>query len=452
MASFLFFLSIISFLFPFISSSNSSTTIPLSFLNTNTNQDFYQKLTHLASFSLARAHHIKNPQDSSISNIPLYPHSYGGYSITLPFGTPPQKIPFVMDTGSNFVWFPCTKKYQCSKCPVSSQKNPTFIPRLSSSARVIGCLNPKCSWIHPKNSPKSLCHDCESRNRTNCKYACPPYMILYGSGSTAGIGLVETLNLPNKKIPNFLVGCSLLSSQQPAGIAGFGRGMSSLPNQLGAKKLSYCLVSHMFDDIPKSSMLVLDTVYEKLKNLTRTPLLKSPFVVGRNALAGYYYVGLRKIIVGEQIVKVPYQYLAPNSKGNGGTIVDSGTTFTFLNHDIFVPVMNAFVNQVKGFSRTEKIERLTNLRPCFNVSGHKIVSLPEMKFHFQGGSEMVLPLANYFSIVGENDVICLTMVSDSMLELSTGPSIILGNFQMQNFFVEFDLKNDMFGFRHQVCK
>lgn len=276
-------------------------------------------------------------------------------------------------------------------------------------------------------------------------------MILYGSGSTAGIGLVETLNLPNKKIPNFLVGCSLLSSQQPAGIAGFGRGMSSLPSQLGAKKLSYCLVSHMFGDIPKSSMLVLDTVYEKSKNLIRTPLLKSPFVAGRSALAGYYYVGLRKITVGEQIVKVPY-HLAPNSKGNGGTIVDSGTTFTFLNHVIFVPVMNAFVNQVKGFSRTEKIERLTNLRPCFNVSGHKIVSLPEMKFHFQGSSEMVLPLANYFSIVGENDVICLTMVSDSRLELSTGPSIILGNFQMQNFFVEFDLKNDMFGFRHQVCK
>ncbi|XP_055833033.1 probable aspartyl protease At4g16563 [Solanum dulcamara] len=451
MASSFLLLFIISLAFPFISSSNSSTSIPLSFLNTNSNQDFYQKLTHLASFSLARAHHIKNPQDSSLSNIPLYPHSYGGYSITIPFGTPPQKMPFVMDTGSSFVWFPCTKKYQCSKCPVSSQKNPTFIPRLSSSARILGCLNPKCIWIHPKTSPKSLCHDCESRNKTNCKQVCPPYMILYGSGSTGGIGLVETLDLPNKKISNFVVGCSLFSSQQPAGIAGFGRGISSLPNQLGAKKLSYCLLSHRFDDIPKSSMLVLDTVYEKSKNLSYTPLLKNPVVVGRNALSGYYYVGLRKITVGGQKVKIPYHYLAPNSKGNGGTIVDSGTTFTFLNHGIFVRVMNAFVNQVKGFSRIEKIERLTNLRPCYNVSEHKTVSLPQVKFHFQGGSEMALPLENYFSIVGENDVICLTMVTDSKLELSTGPSIILGNFQMQNLFVEFDLKNDKFGFRHQVC-
>ncbi|CAN4119165.1 unnamed protein product [Withania somnifera] len=440
-STFLLLFSIISLFFPFITSSNSITTIPLSFLNINPNQDIYQKLTHLASFSLARAHHIKNSQDSSVSNIPLYPHSYGGYSITLGFGTPPQKLPFIMDTGSSFIWFPCTKKYQCSKCPISSQKNPTFIPRLSSSARVLGCLNPKCSWIHPKTSPKSLCHDCESRNRTNCKQVCPPYMILYGAGSTVGIGLVETLDLPNKKTPNFLVGCSLLSSQQPAGIAGFGRGLSSLPNQLGAKKLSYCLVSHRFDDTPKSSMLVLDTVYDKSQNLSYTPLLKNPVVAGRNALSQYYYK-----------VDISYHYLTPNSKGNGGTIVDSGTTFTFLNHGVFEPVMNAFVNQVKVFPRTEKIERLTNLRPCFNVSGHKTVSLPQLKFHFRGGSEMALPLANYFSIVGENDVICLTMVTDYGLESSTGPSIILGNFQMQNLFVEFDLKNEKFGFRHQVCK
>ncbi|KAJ8558430.1 hypothetical protein K7X08_005196 [Anisodus acutangulus] len=277
-------------------------------------------------------------------------------------------------------------------------------------------------------------------------------MILYGAGSTGGISLVETLNLPNKKIHDFLVGCSLFSSQQPAGIAGFGRGLSSVPSQLRAKKLSYCLVSHKFDDTPKSSMLILDTVYEKSKNLSYTPLLKNPVVAGRNALCEYYYVGLRQITVGRQKVKVPYHYLTPNSKGNGGTIVDSGTTFTFLSHGIFEPVMNAFVQQVKGFSRSEKNERLINLRPCFNVSGHKTVSLPQLKFHFKGGLEMALPLANYFSIVGENDVICLTMVTDSGLKLSTGPSIILGNFQMQNFFVEFNLKNEKFGFKHQVCK
>ncbi|KAF3666621.1 putative aspartyl protease [Capsicum chacoense] len=454
---FALFLSLLSLLFPFISSSTSTTTIPLTLFNTkNPSQDLYGKLTHLASISLARANYIKKSQDSSVSTTPLYPHSYGGYSITLLFGTPPQKIDFIMDTGSNFVWFPCTTKYLCSNCSVSSSSShtiPTFIPKSSSSSRVLGCLNPKCGWLHSRTNPKSRCQDCESR--TNCKQVCPPYIILYGSGSTGGLALVETLDLSNKKVPNFLVGCSIFSSQQPAGIAGLGRGLASLPSQLGVEKFSYCLVSHRFDDTGKSSNLVLDfSDSKKSAGFSYTSLLKNPVVPGKNGLSVYYYVGLRKITVGGEKVKIPYKYLTPDSNGNGGSIVDSGTTFTYMNRGIFDPVLNAFVKQVKGIPRTESIETSTGLGPCFNFSGHKTLSLPELKFHYKGGAEMSLPLANYFSIAGETDVICLTMITDSAFgpELSTGPSIILGNFQMQNYLVEFDLKNEKFGFKQQVCK
>ncbi|XP_004241344.1 probable aspartyl protease At4g16563 [Solanum lycopersicum] len=456
--SFALFFSLLSLLFSFISSSNSTTsTIPLSLFNTkHPSQDLYEKLTHLASISLARANYIKKSQDSPVSTTPLYPQSYGGYSITLSFGTPPQKIPFIMDTGSSFVWFPCTTRYLCTNCSVSSatsQSIPTFIPKSSSSARVVGCLNPKCGWIH-SNNPKSRCQDCESP--TNCKQVCPPYIILYGSGSTGGLALVDTLDLSNKKVPNFLVGCSLFSSKQPAGIAGLGRGLASLPNQLGVKKFSYCLVSHKFDDTGKSSNLVLDfnASGEKTAGLSYTPLLKNPVVSEKNALSVYYYVSLRKITVGGKKVKIPYKYLTPDSNGNGGSIVDSGTTFTFMNRGVFEPVLDAFVKQVKGIPRSESIEIITGLKPCFNISRQETVSLPELKFHFKGGAEMTLPIANYFSFAGEIDVICLTMVTDSAFgpELSTGPSIILGNFQMQNYLVEFDLKNEKFGFKQQMCK
>ncbi|CAN4099034.1 unnamed protein product [Withania somnifera] len=440
---FLFLLPLLSLLFPFISSSTS--TIPLSLFNTNPSQDLFEKLTHLASISLARANYIKKSQDSSVSTTPLYPHSYGGYSITLGFGTPPQQMSFIMDTGSNFVWFPCTTKYLCTNCSASSSSShsiPTFIPKSSATARVLGCLNPKCEWFHSKTDPKSRCQDCQSP--TNCKQVCPPYIILYGSGATGGLAIVETLDLSNKKMPNFLVGCSLFSSQQPAGIAGLGRGLASLPSQLGVKKFSYCLISHRFDDTGKSSNLALDfTDSKKSADLSYTPLLKNPVVAGKNALSVYYYVGLRKIT-----------YLTPDSNGNGGSIVDSGTTFTYMNRGVLEPVLNAFVKQVKVIPRTESIEILTGLRPCYNISRHKTVSLPELKLHYKGGAEMALPLANYFSIAGETDVICLTMITDSAFgpELSTGPSIILGNFQMQNFLVEFDLKNEKFGFRQQMCK
>ncbi|KAK6163626.1 hypothetical protein DH2020_000490 [Rehmannia glutinosa] len=433
------------------SPSISSSPIPISLFNTIPHSDPFQKLTHLASTSIARAHHIKNPQNAPISTTPLFPYS-GAYSISLSFGTPPQSIPLIMDTGSSFSWFPCTKRYVCKNCSVSSTNISTFIPKQSSSAKILGCKNPKCGWVHKSFDPNSSCQDCKSTN-SNCTQICPPYIILYGLGSTGGIPMVETLNMPNKKIEDFLVGCSIFSSNQPAGIAGFGRGTSSLPSQLGLKKFSYCLVSHKFDNTPKNSLLYMDSSSgsgRKTEKFSYTPLLKNPVLAEKD----YYYVGLRKIIVGGKKVKVSYQELSPDSNGNGGTIVDSGSTFTYMNKAVFNVVANAFSEQVKDYKRDENVESLTGLRPCFDVTGEKTVKMPELELHFKGGAKMALPLENYFFVVSDNQklVVCLTMVTDDMLlgpELISGPSVILGNFLMQNFRVEYDLRNERFGFRQQ---
>lgn len=424
--------------------------------------DPYQKLSHLAFTSLTRAHHLKNPH---VAPTPLTPHSYGGYSISLSFGTPPQTISFIMDTGSDFVWFPCTSRYICRNCSSSSAAAathhpptiPSFIPRQSTSARILGCLSPKCGLIHSNNNVQSRCQDC-SPNSRNCRQECPPYIILYGSGSTGGIALVETLDLPGHRVANFIVGCSLFSSHQPAGIAGFGRGPSSLPSQLGLSKFSYCLLSHRFDDSGESSSMVLDTESDsgthKTGNLTYTPLVKNP-VTGKHAFSVYYYVGLRKITVGGRKLKIPFNYLSPGSDGNGGTIVDSGTTFTYMTYNVFELVVSAFTEQVKDYKRAERAEFQTGLRPCFDISGRKKLSLPEMRFHFKGGAGMALPLANYFSFAGNSEAVCLTMVTDPVMDpavVPSGPAIILGNFQMQNFYTEFDLRNERFGFRPESCR
>ncbi|KAA8549935.1 hypothetical protein F0562_001619 [Nyssa sinensis] len=308
------------------------------------------------------------------------------------------------------------------------------------------------SFGSPALTAISACRDCKPSS-TNCTQICPPYLILYGSGATGGITLVETLDLPGKKVPDFVVGCSLFSSRQPAGIAGFGRGPASLPSQLGLKKFSYCLLSHKFDDTGENSFLVLDSGSasgHKTQNVSYTPFLRNPTVAGKHAFSVYYYVGLRKITVGGERVQIPYRYLSPGSDGNGGTIIDSGTTFTYMSKLVFELVRSSFVKQVKNYERTVDVEFLTGLGLCYNVSGLKTVSLPEMRFHFKGGAEMALPLANYFSITGDADAVCLTMVSDSAF--GGGPSIILGNFQMQNFYVEYDLRNGRLGFRPAVMQ
>lgn len=281
---------------------------------------------------------------------------------------------------------------------------------------------------------------------------------------TGGVALSETLNLGDRNVPDFLVGCSIFSSHQPSGIAGFGRGLPSLPSQLNLHKFSYCLISRRFDDSPSSSTLILDNnsdLDKKTSGLIYTPFLKNPIVEGKEAFQVYYYIGLRKITVGGRHVKVPYKYLSPGSDGDGGTIVDSGSTFTFMAREIFEPVAEEIVKQVKNYSRARHVEVLTGLRPCFVVKkgGEKPVEFPELRFHFKGGAEMALPLENYFAVI-EDGAACLTVVTDGGVagggggdgEVGhSGPAVVLGSFQMQNYYVEYDLRNERLGLKKQLC-
>ncbi|KAA8516799.1 hypothetical protein F0562_017091 [Nyssa sinensis] len=245
------------------------------------------------------------------------------------------------------------------------------------------------------------CKGCDNKS-DNCTQNCPAYLVQYGDGTTSGILLSETLDFPNKAVRDFVVGCSILSTRQPSGIAGFGRGLMSLPLQMGLKKFSYCLVSHRFDDLPESSDLVLvggsDSGKDETKGLSYTPFIKNP-LTSNAAFQEYYYVSLRKITVGGKDVNIPFSFLVPGSDGNGGTIVDSGTTFTFMERKLFESVAREFEKQMANYTRATVVENRSGLQPCFDISSEKSVLFPELVFHFKGGGKMALPLADYFSFL-----------------------------------------------------
>ncbi|MED6134376.1 hypothetical protein PIB30_036526 [Stylosanthes scabra] len=470
---FTIFTSMVSSVITTPNNNNTTITIPLSPLlftnkkhnnnnnnNPNPSLDPYQSLKLHAYASITRAHHLKHHKakkglSPSIIKTLVHPKSYGGYSIDLKFGTPPQTLSFILDTGSSLVWLPCSSHYLCSKCNLDdTTKISTFIPKKSSTSKLIGCKSPKCAWIFGGNIG---CQNCQGK-QSNCSQVCPAYTIQYGLGSTAGFLLSENLNFPKKIVPNFLVGCSILSAYQPAGIVGLGRGPESLPRQMNLKKFSYCLLSHHFDDSRETSNLVLhgSAAAGKTIGVSYTPFDKNP--AGENtAFETYYYIPIRKVIVGEKHVKIPANLLEPDSAGNGGSIVDSGTTFTFMEKPIFDAVAREIENQVK-LTRNRVVEKRLGLSPCFTVvANNKTSSFPSLTLQFRGGAKMTLPLANYFSFDGaKSDVACFTIVSDEGFgetsSAARGPAIILGNYQQQNFYVEYDLENEKFGFRRQNCK
>ncbi|TKY53145.1 Aspartic proteinase nepenthesin-2 [Spatholobus suberectus] len=454
----LFLLSIITFT---SSSTPDTITLPLSplFAKHPSSRPFHA-LQLAVSTSITRARHLKNHKPNVDNNppplkTPVHPKSYGGYSIDLKFGTPPQTFSFVLDTGSTLVWLPCSSHYLCSKCnsfPNTTKTTPTFIPRTSSSSKFVGCRNPKCAWVFGPNVRSRCCQ----QNAANCSRNCPAYTVQYGLGSTAGFLLSENLNFPGKIVPDFLVGCSVVSVYQPAGIAGFGRGPESVPSQMNLTRFSYCLPSHRLDDSPASGELVLESASSggdsKTDGVGYTPFRKNPS--SKNPMFGaYYYVTLGKIVVGEKRVRVPKRLLEPDANGDGGSIVDSGSTLTFMERPIYDLVAQEFGRQV-NYTRAREVERQSGLSPCFVVSGAGTASFPELGFEFRGGAKMRLPLTNYFSLVGKSDVACLTIVSDDVAGPAGagGPAVILGNYQMQNFYVVYDLENERFGFQSQSCK
>ncbi|CAK9180587.1 unnamed protein product [Ilex paraguariensis] len=454
---FFYLISLLSLLtFSSSSTSPDTITISLSPFTRTPHSNLWQRLNRLVSSSLSRTHLIKHPhKNNSLTKTSVFPESYGGYSIPLSFGTPPQTLSFVMDTGSSLTWFPCTQRYDCFQCnfPNINPKNiSTFFPKRSSSAKLLGCRNEKCGLIFGPDV-NSRCRGCDGSSG-NCTQTCPVYLVQYGSGATTGFLLSEKLVFPDKIVSDFVVGCSLFSSQQPSGIAGFGRGPESLPAQMGLKRFSYCLVSHSFDGSPVSSDLVLvggsDSGDGKSRNVSYTPFRKNR-ITPNSIFREYYYVTLRKITVGGVNVKVPYSFLVPGSDGNGGTMVDSGTTFTSMDEEAYELVTQAFEKQMAHYSRNADVENQSGLRPCFDISGKKPLFYPKLIFHFKGGAKMDLPMADYFSFEGSSAV-CMTIVSNGADSRAFGPSIVIGNYQQQNFYMEYDLENERLGFRKQICK
>ncbi|XP_034218905.1 probable aspartyl protease At4g16563 [Prunus dulcis] len=250
--------------------------------------------------------------------------------------TPPQTLPFIMDTGSDLTWFPCGKNYQCINCSIylnNTAKVKSFIPILSSSSKTLACLNPKCARIYPKIH----CPDCKLGSK-NCTWRYPWYTYPYGSGNPSGSLPSEMQHLRN---------C---------------RWHYRLSGPLGGK-----------DSIKKT------------KGVSYTPFVKNPEAPGRGHFLTSYYVGLRRITVGGRSVKISYRYLRPDKNSSGGTIVDSRTTFTYMAPEVFERMAGEFEKFTKGYKREEEVEALTRLRPCYNVSRIETPTFPSVTFHFNGG-------------------------------------------------------------------
>ncbi|KAK4802102.1 hypothetical protein SAY86_000305 [Trapa natans] len=494
MASSIFHLVAILLLIGCFSASRSEVLIlPLSHSLAGAQFNHSYHLLKMASTRSAARFHSRSSivrrRQRQIS-LPLSPGSDYTLSLTIS-SRPPQSVSLYMDTGSDLVWFPCSP-FTCILCDGKPKPHPATLSFASSPARAtVSCQSASCSAAHSSASLSSsdLCAiarcPLDRLETSDCAaYPCPPFYYAYGDGSFTAALRRQAVSIATSSsplvLPNFTFGCAHSALGEPVGVAGFGRGILSLPSQLSrmsphlGNQFSYCLVSHSFkvDKMSQPSPLILGgTAYEHKQKSSAssggkdggqfifTPMLDNP------QHPYFYSVGLEGIFVGNKYIPAPRFLKQIDATGNGGMVVDSGTTFTMLPATLYASVVAEFDGQLgKAHERAKEIEARTGLSPCYYLDETKS-RIPTLTLHFTGGydtSSVVLPRANYFyefvdggggAERGRRGAAGCLMVMNGGddAELGGGPGGTLGNYQQQGFEVMYDLEKKRMGFARRRC-
>ncbi|XP_042488140.1 aspartyl protease family protein 2 [Macadamia integrifolia] len=359
------------------------------------------------------------PKDFSSSIISGLSQGSGEYFTRLGIGTPPRYLYMVLDTGSDIVWIQCAP---CRKC--YNQADPVFDPKKSGSFAAVPCSSPLCRRLDASGcSQQRLCL----------------YQVSYGDGSfTIGEFSTEVLTFRGTKVGNVAFGCGHDNEGLfvgAAGLFGLGRGGLSFPSQTGrrfGRKFSYCLVDRQSSK-PSSAVFGESSVP---RSAVFTPMLTNP------KLDTFYYIELTGISVGGVLVPgISASMFRLDAAGNGGVIIDSGTSVTRLTRPAYIALRDAFragaqLKSAPGFSLFDT---------CYDLSGKSVVKVPTVVMHFGGGANLALPAANYLIPVDSNATFCFAFAGTS------GGLSIVGNIQQQGFRVVFDGAGSRIGFSPNGC-
>lgn len=179
-----------------------------------------------------------------------------------------------------------------------------------------------------------------------------------------------------------------------------------------------------------------------------------PLLGGGNP--NFYYVGLRSISVGgREVTGIPPGTFSIRSSTEGGVIVDTATPYTVLTSAAYDPFQEAFIESTQALGlgpvyRTGLPQYFDLFDTCWDVTGKDKgpVVIPEVKFTFQDGGYITIGQRSLVVRVidGQNTALCLAILraKDSVNAI--------GNFQLQNVRLGFDLRNNRLGWATNACR
>ncbi|KAF5745055.1 aspartyl protease family protein [Tripterygium wilfordii] len=337
----------------------------------------------------------------------------GEFLLEFKMGTPGVSISAILDTGSDLVWVHCYYR---------KQNTPFYDPGKSSSYSALSCSSTLC----------------EALPQVSCGRGCN-YFYSYGDHSyTEGLMGTEIFIFGPVFLPKVAIGCGVDKKddgfEPGSALVGLGRGPLSLVSQLEESIFAYCV---SYAGNTKAGILLMGSLASlniKPNEIKTTPLIRNP------SMPSFYYLSLEGITVGG--TTLPIKKFLALEDGEGGLIIDSGTTVTFLPETVFDPVAKLFTQQTK---LTVDSPPSSELPLCFKFPMNvDKVGVPELIFHFDG-ADLKLPVENYIIVDKLKGLLCLAMVS------TKGGLSIFGNFQQQNILVIHDLVKETVSFVPRQC-
>lgn len=362
---------------------------------------------------------------------------YGYFYATLYLGTPAKKFAVIVDTGSTMTYVPCSNCGSGCGPNHAARGDAAFNPQASATASLITCASPKCNCGSP---------------RCGCAAQQCTYQRSYAEqSSSSGILLEDVLALhdgqPGAPI---IFGCETretgeIYKQRADGLFGLGNSDASVVNQLVKAGVIDDVFSLCFGMVEGDGALLLgDADVPGSIALQYTPLVPSathPF---------YYNVKMLSLAVDGQLLPVSQSLFDQGY----GTVLDSGTTFTYMP----TPVFRAFASAVESYALSRKLKRVPGPDPqyediCFgDAPAHDDLEalskvFPSMEIQFDQGTSLVLGPLNYLFVHTFNSgKYCLGVFDNGRA------GTLLGGITFRNVLVQYDRANSRVGFGPAPCK
>ncbi|PUZ46604.1 hypothetical protein GQ55_7G094000 [Panicum hallii var. hallii] len=364
------------------------------------------------------------------------PTDTGLYFTEINLGTPPKHYFLQVDTGSDILWVNCIT---CDECPRKSGLGldlTLYDPKASSTGSTVLCDQEFCAATYGGKLP-----GCSSN--VPCEYK-----VMYGDGSsTTGFFVTDALQFdqvtgdgqtkPGNASVTFGCGAQQggdlgTSNQALDGIIGFGQANTSMLSQLAAAGKVKKVFAHCLDIVQGGGIFAIGNVVQpKVKT---TPLVPD---------MPHFNVNLKSVDVDGTTLELPANIFETGDKK--GTIIDSGTTLTYLPELVFKEVMLAVFKKHQDITFRNVQEFL-----CFQYSGSVDDGFPTITFHFEDDLALHVYPHEYFFANG-NDMYCVGFQNGGSQSKDGKDIVLMGDLVLSNKLVVYDLENQVIGWTDYNC-